>query len=95
MIRTFFLDYVRIVLYTKHVAIPPTNLRKNLYKYLDQVLDSGTPLEINRNGRKLKIVREGHRDIFGNLRKHPHIMRCDPESIVHMDWSNTWNHGLS
>jgi len=33
-----------------------TTLRKQLYQVVDSVLQSGTPLEIERKGRKLLIV---------------------------------------
>jgi len=33
-----------------------TTLRKQLYQVVDSVLESGTPLEIERKGRKLLIV---------------------------------------
>ena len=37
-------------------AISATKLRRNLYDILDSVLDTGIPVEVERNGRRLRIV---------------------------------------
>ena len=72
-----------------------TKLRANLYKVLDSVLQSGVPVEIERNGRLLKIVPVEPRNKLANLKPHPGYLTVDPEEIVHMDWSSEWRHDLS
>lgn len=69
--------------------ISPSALRSNIYKLLDRVLRTGEPVEIERRGRRLKIVREdgGKLDL---LKPHPDYLRGDPEDIVHLDWSDEW-----
>jgi len=67
-----------------------SKLRANLYRVLDQVLESGTPVEIERKGKLLKIVPAEQGDKLANLKPHPDYMKCDPESLVHMDWSKEW-----
>jgi Antitoxin Phd_YefM, type II toxin-antitoxin system len=62
-----------------------SELRRNIYQLLDQVLDSGVPLEIERKGRRLHIVPEPH-DKLDNLKRRDCLVG-DPEDIVHMDWS--------
>jgi len=37
-------------------AINLTTLRKQLYRVVDQVLETGVPVEIERNGKKLLII---------------------------------------
>ena len=37
-------------------TITPTELRSNIYKILDEILNSGVPLEINKGGRRLRII---------------------------------------
>jgi len=37
-------------------AINLTTLRKRLYRVVDQVLETGVPVEIERNGKKLLII---------------------------------------
>ncbi len=74
--------------------ILPSALRQNLYNYLDQVLETGKALRIKRKGGVLKIVPEEKKDIFSRLRPHPDAILCDPEELVHMDWSSEWNDEL-
>jgi len=76
------------------MTLSASKLRSNIYKLLDQVLETGIPLEIERKGRKLKITPEPPPDKLAKLKRHPGFLKCDPESIVHMDWSGEWRHGL-
>ena len=39
-----------------YMKVTSTQLRQNIYKLLDEVLSSGVPLEIERNGKILKIT---------------------------------------
>lgn len=67
-----------------------TKLRANLYKIVDQVIETGAPLEIERKGKKVKIVPVRNKSKLGNLVKHPGTIAGDPEEIVHSDWSSRW-----
>ncbi len=66
-----------------------TNLRQNIYKLLDQVAETGVPIEINRNGKKLKIIRTDKSSKLKNLSKRK-VFNCKPEEIISMDWSKEW-----
>jgi hypothetical protein len=70
--------------------LSPSRLRANLYRILDQVLASGEPVEIERKGRRLRIVaeQEGKLDL---LKPHAAYLKVPPEDIVHMDWSKEWH----
>jgi hypothetical protein len=35
-----------------------SKLRANIYRVLDQVLETGVPVEIERHGRRLRIIAE-------------------------------------
>ena len=72
-----------------------TKLRANLYKVLDSVLRTGVPVEIERRGKRLKIVPIDPPDKLANLKSHPKYIVDDPEEIVHIDWSQEWRHDLS
>jgi len=63
-----------------------TKLRQNIYKLLDQVAETGIPIEINRKGKTLKIVRADKPGKLKNLKKRD-VLNCKPEEIVSMDWS--------
>ena len=67
----------------------PSRLRANLYRILDQILASRQPVEIERKGKRLRIVaeRSGSLDL---LKPHPDYLKVPPDEIVHMDWSDEW-----
>jgi len=75
------------------VPITASTLRGNIYKLLDQVLESGQPLEIERKGKLLQIIPRDKQSKMKNLVKHKCLVG-DPESIVHIDWSEEWNDDL-
>jgi antitoxin (DNA-binding transcriptional repressor) of toxin-antitoxin stability system len=72
------------------VTVP--RLQKNIYQLLDQVLETGVPIEIERRGRTLKIVpaEEPARSKLDRLEPHPGSIVGDPEDLVHLDWSAEW-----
>jgi antitoxin (DNA-binding transcriptional repressor) of toxin-antitoxin stability system len=67
-----------------------SRLRANLYRVIDQVLATGEPVEIERHGQRLRIVPAETAGRFAALRPHPGYIEGDPESLVHMDWSDEW-----
>jgi len=71
------------------VKVTASKLRENIYGILDQVLETGTPVEVIRKGKVLKIVPEQKPDKLSRLKKRKCIVG-DPEDIVHMDWSSEW-----
>lgn len=73
------------------MTVNPTELRANLYRLLDEVLETGIPLEIERNGRRLRIVADPPTSKLDRLVPHPGTIIGDPEDIVEMDWSVYWN----
>lgn len=65
-------------------------LRANLYRLLDRVLETGVPLEVERKGRRLRIVPVDGGGRLERLRPRPEYLNADPESLVHLDWSDEW-----
>lgn len=72
------------------MPITASRLRDNVYKVLDEVLETGTPVEIERRGRRLRIVPVDTKGRLERLMRRPGYLKVDPESIVHLDWSNQW-----
>lgn len=58
--------------------ITPSKLRADIYRLLDDVLETGMPLEVKRKGRMERLV------------ERKDFIRCDPDELVHMDWSGEW-----
>lgn len=61
-----------------------TGLRKQLFKVVDSVVETGIPVEIERNGHIVKIVLEEKKSKLSNLKKHACIVG-DPESLIDID----------
>ncbi|TAK25051.1 MAG: type II toxin-antitoxin system Phd/YefM family antitoxin [Chloroflexota bacterium] len=72
------------------MALTASELRQNVYRLLDQVLETGVPLEIVRNGRRLRIAPVEGGSKLDRLVPHPDYMVDDPETYVHIDWSGEW-----
>jgi hypothetical protein len=64
-------------------------LRENIYRLLDQVVETGVPIEIERQGKILKIVLDKPKSKLGNLQPRPYLTE-DPGELVHLDWSGEW-----
>jgi len=71
------------------MKISATRLRQNLYQILDQVLEKGIQVEIERKGHILKIVPEHPVNKIDSLENH-NVIEGKPESIIHMNWQKYW-----
>jgi prevent-host-death family protein len=74
------------------MKITASKLRENIYKVLDQVIETGVPVEIERHGRSLRIVPgdETPRSKLARLELRPKTIVGNPEDLVHLDWSAEW-----
>ena len=72
------------------MALKASTLRENIYRILDEVLETGVPVEIERRGKILKIVPPEPRSKLENLKRRPTYLLSDPEELVHLDWSGEW-----
>ena len=66
--------------------ITPTQLRSNIYKFLDEVLKTGQPLEIKKGGKTLKIVPVEKVDKLNNLVSRPDAIQGDPDNLPEINW---------
>ncbi len=72
-------------------AISLTSLRTQLFKMVNQVIETGIPGEIARNGHRLKIVLDETQGKLKNLKPHQSIVG-DPEELVKLkvdEWQET------
>lgn len=72
------------------MTVTPTDFRKDLFKLLDSILESGKTLEINRNGKIIKVVPPKKQSKFDKLKAHPDAVVGDSEDFLSMDWSGEW-----
>ena len=69
------------------MAITPSKLRQNIYRILDEALETGHPIEVVRKGKVLRIVPPPKaKDKLANLKKRPWAINGDPEDLVHLGW---------
>jgi hypothetical protein len=72
-------------------AITLTELRADLYKVVDQIIETGVSVEVQRNGHKIKIVLADGPSKLARLTERTGVINCDPEDIVHCDWLEEWS----
>jgi PHD/YefM family antitoxin component YafN of YafNO toxin-antitoxin module len=73
------------------MALSASKLRANVYRLLDEVLETGKPLEIERNGKILVISAKEKESIWDRLPRRKGAIIGDPDELIHMDWSSEWN----
>lgn len=87
------LTYVRTRTYVTSMRMTATELRSRLYTVLDQIAETGEPVEIVRKGKTLEIkAKETRPTTFSSARlvSHPGTVVGNPDDLVHMDWSREW-----
>lgn len=73
------------------MPITASQLRADVYRLLDRAIETGEPLEIERNGVVLRLVPPPTRPHWFDRLPRRDIIVGDPEEIVHIDWSAYWN----
>jgi antitoxin (DNA-binding transcriptional repressor) of toxin-antitoxin stability system len=63
------------------VAITASELRQNIYRLLDQVLETGVPLEITRGDSMVRIVPVVAPRKLAQLPMR-NLFACDPDELV-------------
>jgi hypothetical protein len=91
IVRTSFVFDVRAILSENGMAISASKLRSNVYRLLDEVLETGQPLEIERNGKTLVIAPKETGSIWDRLPRREGYIVGDPDELIHIDWSSEWN----
>jgi hypothetical protein len=72
------------------MPLTASKLRENIYRILDQVLDTRVPVKIERRGKILKIVPTETPKKLDKLVDRANFLQVDPEDIIELDWSDAW-----
>jgi PHD/YefM family antitoxin component YafN of YafNO toxin-antitoxin module len=72
-------------------SVTPTELRGNLFNLLDEILSTGIPLEIDRGGKRLRIVPVERVDKLQNLVRRPDVILGDPDELISLSWEQEVN----
>ena len=73
------------------MAYSATELRKDIYKVLDRILETGEVVEVERNGRLIRIVPVVTAPPLQRIRVIDDLIAGDPAALEHIDWSGEWN----
>jgi prevent-host-death family protein len=78
------------------MTLTATELRKQLYRVLERVAETGEPVEVVLKGRTFRIVSADYAPVtfsLDRLAPHPEALVGELDDIVHMDWSDQWRPG--
>jgi hypothetical protein len=67
-------------------AMTATELRKDIYRVLDDVLETGVPQEVTRGARTLMIVPAGGRQLRLEDLPRREALSCSPDELVETSW---------
>jgi antitoxin (DNA-binding transcriptional repressor) of toxin-antitoxin stability system len=65
-------------------------LRRDIYRILDRVLETGEPVIVERKGRRIRISAVDVSSRLDSLVHRPDVVVGDSEDFVHLDWSSEW-----
>ncbi len=72
------------------MRLTASRLRQEVYKILDEIIRTGVPAEIERNGAILKIVPVKHSFSKLSKLKKRHLTDEDSDVFEHIDWNAEW-----
>ena len=79
------IKYMYVLIF--NMAISLTELRTQLYKLIDHVIETGKPLEIERKGHKIKIILEDTKMSKLNLlKRRVHIIKDENLNDTPWEW---------
>ena len=68
------------------MKVSTTELRQNLYRIIDSVLETGEPVEVVRKGRAVRIVPDTRSSIWDRLEVHDVIV-----GEIEGPWQDIWD----
>ena len=69
----------------------PTELRNDIYRVLDDVLQTGIPQEVIRGTRTLLIVPAGGRRLRLEDLPRREALACTPDELIATSWDREWS----
>lgn len=69
----------------------PTELRNDIYRVLDDVLQTGMPQEVVRGSRMLMIVPAGGKRLRLDELPRREALNCTPEELIETSWDHEWS----
>jgi PHD/YefM family antitoxin component YafN of YafNO toxin-antitoxin module len=72
------------------MTVTPTDFRKNLFKLLDMIYETGQVLEIKRNGEIFRLVPPKKKSKLSRIEPHPDAVIGNSDDLAEIEWSGTW-----
>ncbi len=72
------------------MQITATELRRNVYRILDEAISSGVPVEVVRKGQVIRLVPEPVVSKLDRLKKRNAFVG-DPDDIIDINWLDEWS----
>lgn len=72
-------------------TVTPTELRGNIYHILDEILETGIPIEVVKGDQKLLISPVKPPNKLQNLKKRKNVIKGDPNDLVSIKWDEEIN----
>ena len=72
------------------MRLTASKLRQEVYKILDEIIRTGKPAEIERNGNILKIVAVSKNYSKLSKLKRRKLSNEDSDNFEHIDWTQEW-----
>lgn len=69
-------------------------LHDELFSTLDHVLATGEPVEIERPGGSVRIVRDIPTRRLAGLTPHPGTINGNPDDLANLSWEQAWKPSL-
>ena len=73
------------------MKVTATQLRANIYAILDQILATGESVDIERNGRIIRLQPVANTPRLTVREASPPYIVGDPDDLVELDWSQEWS----
>jgi antitoxin (DNA-binding transcriptional repressor) of toxin-antitoxin stability system len=74
------------------MLITASKLRENIYRILDEAIETGVPVEVLRKGNVVKIVPEPRVSKLSRLKKHEGAFVGNPDDIIGMHWTGEYTY---
>lgn len=71
-----------------------SRLSAELISTLDHVLATGDPVEIERPGGSVRIVRDTSTKRLSGLTPHPGTINGNPDDLASLSWEQAWKPSL-
>jgi prevent-host-death family protein len=72
------------------MPITATELRRNVYRILDEAIASGVPVEVVRKGQVVRLVPKPVVSKLDRLKKRS-VFVGDPDDILDINWLDEWS----